>query len=350
FRRHDAQPGSIPISSSSKGMKLGSTSPGSPEPVVESETKGESLEYVFRELLRRATDSVRMDGVQRAIPGSVVLVNSGLAAGGAERQIVNTLLGLTTIDSLASVVLLAEYLHASSEMSFYLPRLQTAGVSVHQVKNVVSYGETDMVSPDLAEFLDLIPPHLSTEILNLACEFRSRCPEVVHAWQDSTSVKAGIAAMIAGVPRILVSSRNVSPPNFAYHQDYMRPAYRAMADWWNITFINNSSAGAQDYAQWLDLPLSRFRIVRNGVDLSSLTRAGSSLVAQFRARHNLRAEGPIVGFILRVWPEKRPLLWLVTAGFVAKRRPDVHFMVVGWGAMRREMEALIKKNQLSEKI
>src|SRR5262249_6511084 len=131
---------------------------------------------------------------------------------------------------------------------------------------------------------------------------------------------------------------------------YMRPAYRAMADWWNITFINNSSAGAQDYAQWLDLPLSRFRIVRNGVDLSSLTRAGSSLVAQFRARHNLPPEGPIVGSIFRFWPEKRPLLWLETAGFVAKRRPDVHFMVVGWGPMRREMEAFIKKNQLSEKI
>src|SRR5262249_17883730 len=73
FRRGDAPPGSISMSGSSKGWKLGSASPASLEPAVESETNGESSEYVFRELLRRATDSARMDGQRRAIPARVVL-------------------------------------------------------------------------------------------------------------------------------------------------------------------------------------------------------------------------------------------------------------------------------------
>ena len=323
---------------------------GSSPMAIEDETQRESSEQLFRELIRRATDSARACGQNRFVPGRVVLVNSGLAAGGAERQLVNTLIGLKTTASLESVILLAEYLHASPDMSFYLPQLQTAGVPVHQVRSAAKYGDTHIVSPDLAELLDLIPQHLTAEILNLASEFRSRRPEIVHAWQDSTSIKAGIAAMIAGVPRVLVSSRNVSPPHFAYHQDYMRCAYRAMADWWNITFINNSNAGAQDYAQWLDLPVSRFRIIRNGVDLSSLTPASSLLVEQFKARHNIPVGVPIVGSIFRFWPEKRPLLWLETAAYVSKQRTDVHFLVVGWGPMRREMEALIKKQKLSERI
>src|SRR5262249_21100839 len=62
IRRGEAQQFSISISGSSNGRKLGSTSPGAPQPVVEGERNGESSEYVFRELIRRATDSVQADG------------------------------------------------------------------------------------------------------------------------------------------------------------------------------------------------------------------------------------------------------------------------------------------------
>src|SRR5207244_4272193 len=60
----------------------------------------------FVELLRRAAVAAP---TAAAIPGRVLLVNAGLAAGGAERQVVNTLLGLSR-QPLESVAFLGEYL------------------------------------------------------------------------------------------------------------------------------------------------------------------------------------------------------------------------------------------------
>lgn len=108
---------------------------------------------------------------------------------------------------------------------------------------------------------------MAEEILNLVEEFKRRRPAVVHAWQDSTSIKVGIAAVIAGVPRIVLASRNLTPVNFGYYQEYMRSAYQALSEVDSIIFLNNSSAGAVDYCRWLEIPQDRFQVVRNGVDL-----------------------------------------------------------------------------------
>ena len=41
-------------------------------------------------------------------------------------------------------------------------------------------------------------------------------PAVVHAWLDWSNVRAGIAAVLAGVPRIILSGRNLNPSNFFF--------------------------------------------------------------------------------------------------------------------------------------
>jgi len=94
----------------------------------------------------------------------------------------------------------------------------------------------------------------------------------LSAWQDTTSIKCGIAAAISGVPRVIFFTRNVNPTHFEYFQDFMKAAYLALAELNNLTFVNNSEAGAADYCCWLGLARERFRVIRNGVDLSGLRR------------------------------------------------------------------------------
>ncbi len=312
---------------------------------------GLAAETLYKELLQRARESAQSIGY-KAIPRRVLLVNAGLAAGGAERQIVNTLVGLKASGLCESVGLLAEYIDHAPNLDFFLHELEAAGIDVNQVEHSVSLSDDGLSSVDteVADLLADIAPNLIEEILNLVEEFRSRRPEVIHAWQDSSSIKAGIAAVIVGVPRIVLASRNVTPMHFTYYQDYMHPAYRALASLECVSFLNNSVAGAVDYTQWLGLPRERFVVVRNGVDLGYLKRVDDKAIGEYRQSLGIPENAQVVGSIFRFWAEKRPMLWLKTAVLVAKQYPDVHFLVVGEGPMRREMEAFINHNGLKGRV
>jgi len=318
---------------------------------VHRDDSGLAQEARYKALLQCANKITQSTGYQ-AIPRRVLLVNAGLAAGGAERQIVNTLIGLRDSGACESVGLLAEYIDHAPHLDFFLHALEKAGIEVSQVKHAISLSDDGLssVSPEVAELLADIAPGLIEEILNLIEEIRSRRPEVVHAWQDSSSIKAGIAAVIAGVPRIVLASRNVTPMNFTYYQDYMRPAYRALASLDCVTFLNNSEAGATDYTQWLGLPRERFTVVRNGVNLVHLKRVEDKLICEYRQSIGIPENAQVVGSIFRFWAEKRPMLWLQAAVLVAKRFPEVHFLIIGEGPMRREMESFINDNGLKERI
>ena len=312
---------------------------------------GLSEEVLYKELLQRARESAQSMGYQ-AIPRRVLLVNAGLAAGGAERQIVNTLIALKASGQCESVALLAEYIDHVQNLDFFLHELEAAGIEVSQVEHVVSLSDDGLssVQPEVADLLADITPGLIEEILNLVEELRHRRPEVVHAWQDSSSIKVGIAAVIVGVPRIVLASRNVTPMNFTYYQDYMYPAYRALASMEYVRFLNNSEAGATDYTQWLGLPRERFAVVRNGVDLDGLRRVDNKAISEYRQSVGIPENAQVVGSIFRFWAEKRPMLWLQTAALVATRYPDVHFLVIGEGPMRREMEAFINNSGLKGRV
>jgi glycosyltransferase involved in cell wall biosynthesis len=295
----------------------------------------------FRELLRRA--QIMAKHAKPAISRRVILVNAGLTAGGAERQIVNTLLGLRT-KNLESVAFLGEYLHSEEGLDFHLPKLQGQHIEASEPKRRFTLEEHGLasVSPDVAEMLAALPPRTIEEIMNLAEEFRLRRPEVVHAWQDGSSVKCGIAATIASAPRIILSSRNVNPTHFDYFLDFMKPAYLAFSELRNVTLVNNSEAGAADYCAWLGLARGHFKVIRNGVDLSGLRRVDPMRAAAYRAEVGLPLDAVVVGSVFRFWPEKRPLLWLQTASIVHEALPDVHFVIVGDGPLRTQMEKFIK--------
>lgn len=286
-----------------------------------------------------------------ATPGRIILVNAGLAAGGAERQIVNTLTGLK-LKGIEDISLLGEYLHRSPGLDFYLPQLQAVGIAADPVAHTIKLADHGFasVSPPLADLLGKLPSAMAEEILNLVEEFRVRRPAVVHAWQDSTSIKVGIAAVIAGVPCIVLGSRNVIPVNFGYYQTYMFFAYKALAELRQITFLNNSVAGASDYCRWLNLPRDRFHVVRNGVDFAGLTRIDEFAVAAYRRSLGIPSGARVVGSIFRFWGEKRPMLWLDTARLIAKRKPDVHFLLIGDGPMRSEMEVFVRKAGLENRV
>lgn len=289
-------------------------------------------EDVYRRILGSSTGAS-----YRPIGRRIVHVNAGLAAGGTERQIVLTLQGLKQA-GFEDLTFLGQQVFDVSGLDFHAPRLREAGIAVAQVGQNLEKDSPEgfAIDPRVMAALGELPRRLMEDVHALTLEFLKRRPEIVHAWQDPSSVAAGLAGVIAGTPRIVLSCRNVNPSHFDSYQPYMRPAWRALSALPQVRIVANSQAGAADYAEWLDLPADRIMVIRNGLDINHFGRPPDEKLNAFRRQLGIPDKAPLIGGVFRFWPEKRPELWIETAGEIAKARPDARFLLVGSGPLRRK--------------
>ncbi len=280
-----------------------------------------------------------------AIPGPVVHVNAGMTAGGVERQICLTLAGLKE-RGFEDLLLLGEYRSAVAEFQPYVDWLNRISVPIRAVPKLPLQSLWDALPPRTATAMSQLPAYLITEILALAAEFRRLRPEVVHAWQDATCIRAGFAALLAGVPQIILSGRNTDPASLPTHQPYMRPAYRVLMQQKQVSVILNSHAGARSYAAWLGLDAGQFSVIHNAIDPEMINAGAGNM----REKFGIPATSTVVGGIFRFLPQKRPLLWIETAAVIAKDTPDTHFLIVGDGPLRKQMLGRIAELGLSNRV
>lgn len=275
--------------------------------------------------------------------GPIVLVNNGLSAGGAERQILYTLKGLARRGY--DVRFLGEYMGAAPGQDFHLAALREAGVEARAPRRLGrplrhAYAS---VTREVAEGLSRFEPSTVLEILEMVDELRDAAPAVVHLWQDDTAIKHAFSALIAGVPRIVLSGRNLNPSHFAYHRSHMRGAYRALARNPRILLSNNSHAGAASYAQWLGVAPGTIRVIHNGVDLQAWPARTADELTGWRAARGIPAKAPVVIGVFRLSEEKRPLLWLDVVASARARAPLARFLLIGDGPMRTAVDARIRE-------
>jgi glycosyltransferase involved in cell wall biosynthesis len=280
--------------------------------------------------------------------GPIVMVNNALASGGVERQIVNTLRDLGERSGRRSGLLCLR-LGGSDDLDFFRPALEQFPGFVRNAMSAIDARRTLAASLSRLDYkrvksmIRWMPSDIRGEILRFVAEFSKLKPLVVHAWQDSVGISATYAAKIVGVPRILISTRNVRPTNFAWYRPYMKLAYYEIARCDDITMINNSFAGAADYSDWLELPVGRFVVKRNGLDTSTMKRAPDAAVASLRAQLHIPQGSAVVGSIFRFHDEKRPFLWVKTAWEVARRQPETHFVVFGDGPLLQQAVAMARE-------
>lgn len=273
----------------------------------------------------------------------ILLAIGTLGPGGAERQFVGTLKGLKAAGQ--QVAGACVYL-ATPAQRFFLPELEAAGLEMH----VFGDAPTDMVAPQLRKSILALSPELH-EIERYAATLTALNPAIAHLWLDDINVKGGIAAVLTGVPKIILSQRSLPPTNFGLHMPYMREAYRWLARQPGVTMLNNSEAGASAYEEWLGLQPGSIGVVRNGLafDAEALARfrAGRQ---DFRRRLGIDVSGPLIGAVMRLTEEKRPFLWLEIASHIRKVRPDAQFLIVGDGPLRAQLESRAAEPDLAGSV
>jgi glycosyltransferase involved in cell wall biosynthesis len=148
---------------------------------------------------------------------------------------------------------------------------------------------------------------------------------------DEVCIKGGIAATALQIPRTLLCFRNMPPYNFSFSQGYQRACYQFLAKQPRLAMVNNSFAGAQAYAEWLQLRKDAIKVVHNGLDIDNDAET-TALRTQYRDALSIDEMTSVVGGVFRMSAEKRPFLWLDVAARIREKMPDVRFLLVGNGA------------------
>jgi glycosyltransferase involved in cell wall biosynthesis len=282
--------------------------------------------------------------------GPVVMVGGSLAAGGAERQMALTAAGLRGAalegrpvagHRLGAVHVVCRALDERPGGAFFLPELEAMGVPVTCYAGLPDFGgdPARSAAAPVRDLLRFLYPRAAEGTARLTDHLRALRPEVVHLWQDGTILACALAALLAGVPRIVLSVRSM-PPQDRPERD--RPEYALLypllARLPGVTWTANSEFAAHRYAARIGMDPARIRVVRNGATPLSAagSRAAQAMLAGFTAR---AGAGLTVGAVLRFDENKRPLFWVDCAARLLAARPDARFVMVGDGPLRAEAEA-----------
>ena len=283
-------------------------------------------------------------------PGPIVLASGSLGAGGSERQLMLAAIGLQKQLKNEVQILCQSKLLGGGE--FFLERIGAHGVVVKDDIKANAYtfplSERMEVAAEI-DRLGLTGSSLGHLVGGFMLEFRKSCPAVVHAWLDEPNIAAGFAAALCGVPRIILGGRSVAPRHFKFYRTYMRSFYRALLSLPSVKMVNNSRAGARDYADWLGVPRERIQVIPNGVDFSSMRDVDLKEVAALRVQLGMD-EGPIIGMVGRFAEEKRPFLWLDTAQWVYERCSKANFLWVGDGQLRQAAREYADKSAFGRRF
>lgn len=311
----------------------------------------ETTESALRPNFRRRISDARgcFEAPKSDARGPIVHAIGSLGAGGSERQLITTVANMQTKVDGTKILCI----NPKNESADFFAR----GLSPDRVEvlwNIAGRYDHFFAPQRILQCtrqLESIslPVDVIETVLGFVSQFERLKPSVVHSWLDYTNLTAGLAAVLCGVPRIVLGFRSMAPFHFAFYRSYFHPIYRALLDVPGVVMTANSLAGARDYAAWLRIDPTRIVVINNAVDLSAIARPSAEKLAAFRSEFGLGSDA-VVGTVGRIVEEKRPFLWLQVVCEVLKRRPQTKFLWVGGGPIESQLRKEIASLGLSDRV
>ena len=178
----------------------------------------------------------------------------------------------------------------------------------------------------------------SWHAIQLACALvRASAIDVIHTHLPNAHVLGGIVGRLVDKPVLAtIHGRQLTMSDLEVH--------RAAS-----THLVAVCRHSQLHALGVGVHPKRLHLVPNGVDTDvfapGLARAGA-----LRARFGIAASAPLVGFVGRLSWEKGPDVFLRMALAARSRHDDAHFVVVGDGPMRAELEGFVERFDLADRV
>lgn len=286
----------------------------------------------------------------------IVFFSGQLGTGGAERQMTRIACALkeTALSRGAPAPeVWVKHANPATGADYYRPMLAENGVPtrVFAEEPEVAPEALEGLTPEVRALIDLLAPDVRRHTCQLVAAFRAHRTQVAYLWQDGGIVQSAIAAVLAGVPRIVTSFRGLPPnlrPNF--WRDELPVLYKALARMPHVTLTANSRKAATAYEDWLDLPPGTVQVIPNAVRVMPPDGDETDRETWFDILD--RTEGctrTVIG-VFRFDENKRPLRWIEAAARYLARRDDTRFVMLGGGTLFAEAEALIQSLGLEDRI
>jgi glycosyltransferase involved in cell wall biosynthesis len=93
----------------------------------------------------------------------------------------------------------------------------------------------------------------------------------------------------------------------------------------------------------------KYHLIRSAIPVDQFNPKSLSRES-IRSELGIPTDVVVIGNIGRLSPQKNPLVWLQIAERIHIARPDVYFLMVGDGPMRRQVEDLWRRSNLKEKL
>lgn len=166
--------------------------------------------------------------------------------------------------------------------------------------------------------------------------------DILHCHLPLSGVAGRLAGRIAGVPVVYTEHNKLE----RYHS-FTR--YANLLTWGmqsTVVAVSNEVAGSIRRHSRSSTPV---QIVLNGIDTARFTNDPATS-RRLRDELGVPARAPIVGTVAVFRRQKRLDLWLRAARLLLDEHPDVHFVLVGDGPLRREIEMLNNALALTDSV
>jgi glycosyltransferase involved in cell wall biosynthesis len=304
---------------------------------------------VLRQLVRHRSPTYRPE------PGRILMITSTYNRGGAERQMIATASGL--IQRGYDVRIMALGLLEPGTPSVEAD-IRALGITPHLPADFAVPRTAGFRTPCdriFASDADSLPRIFNNRVGPVLGAISDLRPCVVHGWLDLPAIVSAIAACRLGVPRIVIGLRNVTEVMKVgrYPQeivDFLWDGFRSVSANPAVAILNNSAAGTAGYEQWLRLPTGTIRVLHNGYMPGHVRIPPADDVARFRAQFGWPEGAPVVGTVMRFVEQKDPDLWLDTAAEIATARPDMRFLIAGYGELQDRIVRRIASLGLVDRV
>jgi len=303
----------------------------------------------FLDQIERNNTNVGYSTTEKS-PQRIVHFIGSLSPGGAERQFCNCITKQKEMGFNVSALFLYT---PKKDHGHYLNLLKSAKVPFKIAGEIFNPSFKKNISDKQAlyKLARRVPAEFNPMCLDVLGELLADPPTVFHSWLDHSNIWGGIAAIYARVPQIILSTRNVNPTHFHYmNLPYFQPMYKKILMFPSVQLINNSNAGALDYAKWLGQPKKKFKVIRNGVNFNSFKKPHSSALLKWRKKLKISKKKRIIAGVFRLQREKQPMVFLEVAKRLISKYHDICFVIAGVGPYEKEMKAFVNHHNLNSKI
>jgi glycosyltransferase involved in cell wall biosynthesis len=171
--------------------------------------------------------------------------------------------------------------------------------------------------------------------------FRQEQFEIVHTHSSKAGILGRIAARAARVPIVVHTLHSLV--FHEYQSAVKNSAYIALkrlcAPLTDVLISVNDKTTAGALARHIGRP-QQYLTIHTGMQLDAFLKVSDSLdVEDAKRRWGIPARAPVVGKIARLFPLKGHTQFFDAVEEIAKRRPDAHFLLVGDGPLRADLES-----------